>query len=140
VTTSTASILLQSDDGAQRQASLKQPLVEQAVSAGVTVLLGAQTDVGAVALQARRSIAGTHWVSGREVKTPVRVHVTADSQGHLIASSDETGIFGVGHDLSGAINDFREALVEHRNTLEASHPLSANLQEQLDFLQRVLRD
>jgi hypothetical protein len=94
----------------------------------------------AVRLIPRRVVAGRQWVAGGRLKIPVCLHITGDSSGQLVATDERTGIFGVGADLAAAINNFRAALVEHRALLEVSHPLSSDLQEQLDVLRQLLRD
>jgi hypothetical protein len=118
-------------------------LVEQNVSehaSGSIGVRGSSDQKNAIRLITRRVVAGKQWVVGGRLKIPVSVHITGDSSGQLVATDEHTGIFGAGADLAAAINDFRAALVEHRAFLEASHPLSSDLEEQLDALRRLLRD
>jgi len=68
----------------------------------------------------------------------VRVTITADAAG-LVSEEPTTGIFGIGPTLPAALDDFRAALSEHRAVLEDSGPLSDDLRDQLEFLQRHLK-
>jgi hypothetical protein len=80
------------------------------------------------------SSAGMH-LQGAYIIDGVRGEVSTSS-GHYVLVSPETGIFGSGFDLASAIHDFRAALHQHHDTLNAVSvdSLSRDLRRQLDFL------
>ena len=85
----------------------------------------------------RRVLAGTYWLAGSPLRTPIKIRVTADSNSILTREVD-SGVFGVGADLAKSVADLRAALIEHRDTLEESQSLSPSLAAQLAILQRIL--
>lgn len=68
------------------------------------------------------------------------VHVTLEGAegGGVLAVENRTGMYGFGGSLVEAVNDLRTSLVEYRETLQASAPLSATLEEHLEYLNLVL--
>lgn len=86
-----------------------------------------------------RQVSGRAWIYGDDVRVPLAVVVNGAPAGALVVSNDATGVSGVGADLPSAIADFRAALVEHRDVLERSQPLSVDLAGQLALLRRHLR-
>lgn len=86
-----------------------------------------------------RTLSGTYWLSGQQLAKPIKVHVRGKHGLSLIVSEPKTGIFGAGDDLSSAITDFRSALADHRDALEATERPSADQQEHLELLQNYLR-
>lgn len=91
------------------------------------------------ALFLTRPIPEKVWLSGGHLRRPICVVMAGASDGRLTATNPGTGIFGVGGDLAAAITDFRAALREHRDVLEASSALATDLQEQLDLLRNLLQ-
>jgi hypothetical protein len=83
--------------------------------------------------------AGRQWLGGGDLLIPIHVDVDATAPGEFTVFDPRTGIFGAGATPVEAIEDFRAALVEHRDVLEASQPLSDDLREQLELLRRYLR-
>lgn len=88
-------------------------------------------------LRTVRHIAGRLWVSAGLV-LPAAVEVDGATGGAVCLTHADTGVTGYGHDLPAAIDDFRTALIEHRDVLERARPLSADLQRQLAVLNRHL--
>lgn len=81
----------------------------------------------------------THlWIGGRGFRWPIRVAVTIDVDGTYVVEDPASAIFGDGPRLSAAIEDFRAALVSHRDELLSADRLSAHLQDQLTYLSDLL--
>lgn len=78
------------------------------------------------------------WVGARGLRRPVRVTVTMDLDGTYVVEDPTSGIFGDGPQLSSAIEDFRAALVSHRDELLSAGRLSARLQGELKYLSDLL--
>lgn len=89
--------------------------------------------------RAKYIFAGRQWLGGGDLLIPIHVDVDTAAPGEFTVSDPRTGIFGAGATPAVAIEDFRAALVEHRDVLETSQPLSDDLREQLELLQRHLR-
>jgi hypothetical protein len=83
-------------------------------------------------------LAGRQWLGGGDIIRPIRVQIGGTADGFVVSES-ETGIFGAGPDLPSALQDFRVALTDHLEVLEASKPLAEDLQRQLGFLRRHVR-
>lgn len=84
-------------------------------------------------------VSGHHWLSGGDLIRPLLAELSSATRGQIVASEPRTGIHGVGHTPAEAISDLRLALAEHLEVLEASEPLSDELQVQLKVLRAHLR-
>lgn len=81
----------------------------------------------------------THlWVGARGLRRPIRVTVAMEGDDNYIVLDPVSGIFGDGSRLSAAIEDFRAALVSHRDELRRADRLSPHLQSQLQYLSDLL--
>lgn len=78
------------------------------------------------------------WVGARGLRKPVRVTVAVEVDGTYVVEDPTSGIFGAGPKLSSAVEDFRSALVNHRDELLTAGRLSARLQGQLKYLSDLL--
>lgn len=78
------------------------------------------------------------WVGSRGLRRPIRVAVEIESDGTYLVEDPASGIFGEGAVMSEAIEDFRAALVSHRDELLSADRLSAHLQDQLTYLSDIL--
>lgn len=78
------------------------------------------------------------WVGSRGLRCPIRVAVEIESDGTYLVEDPVSGIFGEGGAMSEAIEDFRAALVSHREELLSAERLSAHLQQQLQYLTDIL--
>lgn len=78
------------------------------------------------------------WVGARGLRRTIRVAVTIDVDGTYVVEDLDSGIFGDGPRLSAAIEDFRAALVSHRDELLSAERLSPHLQRQLTYLNDLL--
>jgi predicted RNase H-like HicB family nuclease len=83
-------------------------------------------------------MSGRHWLAGGELVRPLLVEL-APGDGYLVAREPRTGIHGHGPTPAEAINDLREALVDHRRVLQEAAALSDDLRDQLDILRTHLR-
>lgn len=72
---------------------------------------------------------------GLKVPVPIE-HV--DGDGQVFVTHPDTGIFGVGRDLKGAVEDLVLALHEHRDVLRSSQNLSAGLKDQLSRIDQLI--
>lgn len=118
----------------------KLPRTERNLDSSESATRGAPPMRGPlVRLTIARAFSGRAWVSGGELRVPMRVHLEARAGGRVTAFEPTLNIFGDGHDVAAAVEDFRAALVEHRDVLASSARLSADLEEQLAILRRYLR-
>ena len=78
------------------------------------------------------------WVGARGLRWPIRVAVTIDVDGTYVVEDLDSEIFGDGPRLSAAIEDFRAALVSHRDELLSAERLSPHQQGQLTYLSDLL--
>ena len=78
------------------------------------------------------------WVGSRGLRRPIRVAVEIESDGTYLVTDPVSGIFGDGGAMSEAIEDFRAALVSHRDELLSADRLSAHLQDRLTYLSDLL--
>jgi hypothetical protein len=85
-----------------------------------------------------RIIGGPLWLSGGDLRVPIKVEISTDSSGVVVAER-RTGIYGAGPDLAAAVADFRAALLDYRDVLEGNPPLGPHLQGTLSILRRHLR-
>ena len=122
---------------------------EPAATPHLQVLKGAtdQTSPARVAAQppttaspaVRPGFAGQVWLGAGDLLLPIQVNLSWSDSHHVIAEDPRSGIFGSGVGLGAALEDFRLALTEHRAFLEASSPLSPQLEETLEYLRRHLK-
>jgi hypothetical protein len=72
------------------------------------------------------------------VRLPLHVRIERAPAGYFTVVEAHTGIFGQGDSYIAAIDDFQVALREHCDVLSAQDRLSAELADQLEYLERYL--
>lgn len=78
------------------------------------------------------------WVGSRGIRRPVKVTVSIEADGSFLVEDPISGIFGDGPKLSTAVEDFRAALVSHRDELRSADRLSGHMEDQLRYLNDLL--